>query len=468
MKKRTLPSIVFLWVLPTLAMAHGGTPRIVQISFPPQLAGDFWAVTDNQGLYASTGGSYNWLCEDSVVRNAGFQQAVLVGEDTAHWLVSTNFGLFRSDDGGCNFEPCEGPVTTHVPTGLWPHPSRPGEVVTATQTPGVPNDVFWSADGGRTWTAAGLAFDGITHNMLRPDVAPDRVYVAHARGAARSDDGGRTFTDITLGPPALDVVPEEFRLLGAHPTRPDEVWATIERFPDSTVMRSQDAGATWTPMFTLADTPGGFVFDETAGRALVVSRFDEYRRSDDGGETWTRVPETVPLLGCLTMQPETNRLWGCSNVFFMGPWVLGYSDDFGDTWTPALARFTDVRSQWGCAADAESTLACEGLCPGQAAGAMCDLGADAGVPGADAAPVSFDLGALRLDASGGDAGPPDPAADDAALSDDDDARVTAAQSKNAGGGGCTSVRGVVRPQGAWLAFLAALALSARGRRRMHR
>lgn len=466
MKKRTLLSTVVVSLLPVLAMAHGGTPRIVQISFPPQLAGDFWAVTDNQGLYASTGGSYNWLCEDSVVRNAGFQQAVLVGDDAAQWLVATSFGLYRSDDAGCNFEPCEGPVTTHIPVGLWPHPARPGEVVTATQTPGVPNDVFFTADGGRTWTPAGLAIDGITHNVLRPVAAPDRVYVAHARGAARSDDGGRTFTDITLGPPALEVVAEEFRLLGAHPTRPDEVWATIERFPDSTVMRSQDAGQTWTPMFTLADTPGGFVFDETAARALVVSRFDEYRRSDDGGETWTRVPETVPLLGCLTMQPGTNRLWGCSNVFFMGPWVLGYSDDFGDTWTPALERFTDVRSQWGCAADAESTLACEGLCPGQAAGAVCDLGADAGVPETDAAPVRFDLGALRLDASVDDGG--SLGADDAALTEDDDARITAAQSNGGGAGGCASLGSAARTSGAWPAALAVLALSVRGRRRTRR
>ena len=183
-------------------------------------------------------------------------------------------------------------------------------------------------------------------------------------------------------------------MLAGHPTRPDEVWATVERFPDSTVMRSQDAGETWTPMFTLADTPGALVFDREAGRALVISRFDEYRRSEDGGETWTRAPEAVPLLGCLTLQPGTQRLWGCSNVFFMGPWVLGYSDDFGATWSPALERFTDVRAQWGCAPDAEASLACEGLCPGQAAGAICDS-ADAGTsPTPDAEARGLDLGPL--------------------------------------------------------------------------
>lgn len=467
MKKRNVLPCLALSVLPAVALAHGGTPRIVQISFPPQLSGEFWAVTDNQGLYASSGEGFNWLCEDSVVRNAGFQQALLVGQDSAEWLVSTNFGLFRSEDGGCNFAPCEGPVTSHVPAGLWPHPERPGEVVTATQTPGVPNDVFRTVDGGRTWTPAGLAIEGITHNLLRPTVAPDRIYIAHARGAARSDDGGQTFTEIPLGLAALEVAPEEFRLLGVHPTRADEVWATIERFPDSTVLRSQDAGESWMPMFTLADTPGGFVFDAAATRALVVSRFDEYRRSDDGGETWSRVPETVPLLGCLTMQPGTNRLWGCSNVFFMGPWVLGYSDDFGDTWTPALERFTDVRSQWGCAADAESTLACEGLCPGQAAGAICDLGADAGVAETDAAPVRFDLGALRLDASIDADAATGAVPDDAALAAED-ARITAAQSSNGGAGGCASMRPDARPTGSLLAGLTVLALAARGRRRTRR
>jgi photosystem II stability/assembly factor-like uncharacterized protein len=423
-------------VLPAGAIAHGGTPRVVQISFPEQSGGGYWAITDNQGLYAGTGEGVRWLCEDSVTANAGFLQAVPVGDDDRTWLVATNFGLHRTEDGGCNFSPVGGALEGHLPVGLWVDPARPGDVLTATQTPGRPNDVFRTEDGGRTWSPAGLAVEGIIHDVLRAPTDAARVWVSHARGAARSVDGGRTFEPMPLGPPELGAAPEEFRLLAGHPLNADEVWATIERFPDSTVLRSRDGGQTFTPMLTLGDTPGGFVFDPTASRALLISRFDEFRRSEDGGETWTRVPETLPLLGCLVVEPRTGDLWGCSNVFFMGPWVLGRSTDFGETWTPVLSRFSDVRAQWGCAANAQATVACEGLCPGQAAGAVCDL-ADAGIPPGPTDAERYDLSLLVPIDAGTEPDADEPPADATGAEPSIDAFVTPpAAAHGDSGSGC--------------------------------
>jgi hypothetical protein len=436
--------------LPALAAAHGGTPRVVQISFPAQLGGAYWAITDNQGLYAGEGANVRWLCEDSVAANAGFLQAVPVGDDDRTWLVATNFGLHRTDDGGCNFTPVAGPLEGHLPVGLWADPANPREVLTATQTPGRPNDVFRTEDGGRTWTSAGLAVEGIFHDVLRAPTDPAMVWVSHARGAARSTDGGRTFEAMPLGPAELGAAPEEFRLLSGHPSRADELWATIERFPDSTVVRSQDGGRTFIPMLTLADTPGGFAFDRTGQRALLISRFDEFRRSEDGGQTWARVPESLPLLGCLTVEPATGDLWGCSNVFFMGPWVLGRSSDFGETWSPVLSRFTDVRAQWGCGAEAQSTLACEGLCPGQAAGAVCDL-ADLGPPPGSEDAERYDLSLLTpFDARPSpDAGPS--TGDAAGASTGPDALVTPPAATDSGsGGGCTVPRDATASKTPWV------------------
>jgi hypothetical protein len=453
-------------VLPTAAFGHGGTPRVVQISFPPQLAGGYWAITDNQGLYAGDEAGVRWLCEDSVVSNAGFLQAVPVAEDDRTWLVATNFGLHRTEDGGCNFIPVGGPLDGHLPVGLWVDPDRPTDILTATQTPGRPNDVYRSEDGGRTWTGAGLAVEGIVHDVLRAPTDPTRVWVTHARGAARSEDGGRTFEAMPLGPPELGAVPEEFRLLTGHPRRADEIWATIERFPDSTVVRSQDGGRTFSPMLTLGDTPGGLVFDASAQRALLISRFDEFRRSEDGGETWIRVPESLPLLGCLVIEPATGHLWGCSNVFFMGPFVLGRSEDFGETWTPVLSRFTDVRTQWRCAAEAQATRACEGLCPGQAAGATCDL-ADAGGPPGSTDAERFDVSALLpIDATLADA-TVDP--DAGPLTAVPDAVVTPPTATGASGGGCAAAgrRGAMPATIPGLLLAAALGLAVRrGRRAM--
>ena len=192
-------------------------------------------------------------------------------------------------------------------------------------------------------------------------------------------------------------------------------------------------------------------FDADASHALIVSRFDEYRRSADGGETWTRAPETVPILGCLTLEPGTNRLWGCSNVFFMGPWVLGRSDDFGETWTPALSRFTDVRSRWGCPAGSAAETACVGLCPGQPIGATCGGGAPDAATDVDAGPSTPDGGAL-------------PAAD-AVVARPEDVGVTAVAEANAGTGGCSAAATRGTP---WAAAAFGVVAGVLGRRRRAR
>ncbi len=253
--------IAALLLLPALAGAHGGTPQVNQITFPAQLGQRPFALTDNQGVFAGVAGvGYRWLCEDAVRPSVDMLSVALMGAGE-RMLVGTLDGVLASDDGGCTWAPVEGPLGAHLTAGLWPHPSRPDEVLTVSVRPDGSDDVFRSTDGGRTWTGAGLTLAGRTRGLLRAPSNAARVYLASGAGAFRSDDAGATFEAITLGPPALDVRPAEFDLLAVAPDDADTLFAFAERFPDTLILRSTDAGATWAQVLAVPDVPKSLVFD---------------------------------------------------------------------------------------------------------------------------------------------------------------------------------------------------------------
>jgi hypothetical protein len=283
------------------------------------------------------------------------------------------------------------------------------EIVVATQNPGpTPDDMWRSTDGGETFAPAGLQIIERARWFTRSEAAPDVLYLAHSEGLARSDDGGATFVPLPLGPEALGAAPEELALLGTHPMRADEVWAAIERFPDSTVIRSRDRGQTWTPVLEVPDAPTGFVMTLDGAEALITTYFEGWRRSVDGGETWSAEDERVPLMGCLTRAPGEATLWACSNVYIRGPWVVGRSDDGGRTWAPGLRRYQDIAGLWACPPESPAARQCAGLCPGQSIGVTCGE-TDAALPDADGGEL-FDAGDPV------DAGDADATTDDAGLS----------------------------------------------------
>lgn len=363
--------IAALLLLPAWAAAHGGTPQVNQISFPTQLGQRPFALTDNQGVFAGVAGvGYRWLCEDAVRPSVDMLSVALMGAGE-RMLVATLDGVLASDDGGCTWAPVEGPLGAHLTAGLWPHPSRPDEVLTVSVRPDGSDDVFRSTDGGRTWTGAGLTLTGRTRGLLRAPSNAARVYLASGAGAFRSDDAGATFEAITLGPPALDVRPAEFDLLAVSPDDADTLFAFVERFPDTLILRSTDAGATWAQVLAVPDVPKSLVFACAGDAALLVSPFDGFRRSADGGKTWAPAPSPVERIGVVEREPETARLWASTNVFFGGPWVLAYSDDFGRTWTPHFERYQDIDARWTCPADSTTARECGDFCPGLPPGATC-------------------------------------------------------------------------------------------------
>jgi len=182
--------------------------------------------------------------------------------------------------------------------------------------------------------------------------------------------------------------------------------------------------------------PTGLAFDRAGLRALISTRFAGLWRTGDGGDRWAPVDAAPAPLGCLAREPGGDRIWACSDPGQLGPWVLGTTDDLGQSWSPRFRSYADIRSVWPCPVDSAAVINCRGFCPGRAPGESCD---DLPVEG------GLTDGGLA-DAGHSDAGP----APDAAIDPDATARRPAA------GGGCAVRLGA--PPGAAGALLGALAL----------
>lgn len=376
------------------ALAHGGSPQVKDIRFPPVAGGAAWLM-DELGLLTEGPEGFTWLCDDSVSPLVGFDTVVPV--DATTWVLATRAGAFLTLDRGCSYVQVPGPLTEHVLAGLLPHPDHPGEMVTATATLGILNDVYRSVDGGQTWQAAGLESTTRIRSFVRSEADPEVLYASHGAGISRSDDGGASFHLVALGPPAgdlpgeLPVRPEEFRFLATSPINRLEAFGVIERFPKSLLVHTDDGGDHWTVRFGLEDSPDSMVYTQDGQKLLFSSPFLGLFRSVDGGQIFDPVP-APGIMGCLTREPGSDRIWACGRGRPLA-WVAAMTPDLGDHWEVKLAQYADLVGTWACPPGSATALACSRQCP--PADPMCvppdagvtpdlgvtaDAGLDAGVP----------------------------------------------------------------------------------------
>ena len=343
------------------AAAHADQPRALVITFAAHAPGAVYVLTDGQGIFADPKGNFRWLCEDAIAPSAGVRGLVIDPADPDRWLVATSHGVYQSPDGGCTFARVAGAVGVHRAIGLFEHPLAP-DLFTATASLDVANDLFRSLDGGATWTPSRLDLRGFVRRVVRHPLDPARLYLTHSGGFMRSDDGGATFTPLPEGHPASPSGPADFRLLDVDPTDRDVVFAAVEGIPETIILRSTDAGASWAEVGRINDFGLLLVFDPSSDEALIGGPVRPPKRSADRGRSWQAAAEE-PLPRCLVIGPDA-RLWGCLDPYFGAPWAIAASADFGRTWDPRLLTYEDAAERWDCDPSERARRCCAGLCPG--------------------------------------------------------------------------------------------------------
>ncbi len=222
-----------------------------------------------------------------------------LGQDGRLWCGTIPGGLFRSDDRGASWE---------LVRPLWDHPTRRDWFGGGADQPGIhsvcvdPRDprrvavgvscagVWVTEDDGGSWNvhANGMraaympperAFDPLVqdpHRVVQCRRTPDRYWVQHHNGIFKSDDGGRTWTEIeAAGPSTFGFA------VAVHPDDPDTAWfvpATKDerRVPVEgrvVVTRTRDGGRTFETLS--AGLPQEHAYDLVYRHALDV---------DDAGE----------------------------------------------------------------------------------------------------------------------------------------------------------------------------------------
>jgi photosystem II stability/assembly factor-like uncharacterized protein len=288
------------------------------------------------GIWRSSDRGETWeLSSEGLVYENGLKLSKVSGLNAAHGRVlagAEGVGLFESRDGACTWalkttldgqpgrgdwnDPGKQPPGHLGLPGLLSHPDDPDRYWVVVQGYGI----FETTDDGGTWTPRnrGLRADWPLDNpevgycVHKLVMAPDktRLYQQNHVGVHRSDDAGRSWTEITEG------LPSEFGFAAvAHPHDRDGFYVI-----------PLDAGH-------------GRVMPE--GRAAVW-------RTSDAGNSWERLDRGLPArdahLGVLREGMATDGLDDPGIYFGTSTGQVFGSADAGDSWTELAGYLPGVAS----------------------------------------------------------------------------------------------------------------------------
>jgi hypothetical protein len=216
---------------------------------------------------------------------------------------------------------------------------------------------------GRTWApgAGGMCL----HTILIDPANPRRMYAAiSAAGAFRSDDGGESWEVATRGlrsdflPNPEAEVGHCVHKLALHPSKPDTVF--MQKHWD--IMRTDDAGRSWTEVS--GNVPSDFGFPiavhahepETIYVVPILSDSEHYPpegkmrvyRSRSGGNEWEALTSGLPQSDCyvnvLRDAMAVDTLDSCGVYFGTTGGQVYASADEGDSWQPIAEHLPAVLS----------------------------------------------------------------------------------------------------------------------------
>ena len=240
-------------------------------------------------------------------------------------------GLFRSDDGGATWNHIEG-LQRHPSRKDW-NPGGAGLILHSIVTH--PRDeeqiwvgissagVFYTWDGGKTWEPRnkGLRRDwpadyediGFCVHKVTPASDFERMYQQNHVGMHRSDDAGKTWTEITEG------LPTEFGFAAAtHPHDRDTFYVIPldpghgRTMPDghAAVWRTRDAGSSWQQLDKGLPQENAYVGVLREGMAIDAhdepglyfgTSTGQLYASTDEGDSWDQIGGLFPGITSVTV-----------------------------------------------------------------------------------------------------------------------------------------------------------------------
>jgi photosystem II stability/assembly factor-like uncharacterized protein len=333
--------------------------RVSDIAFDPQDPATFYVGLGTGGVMKTTdnGGSFQGVFEDQPVAAIGAlavapsdPKVVWVGTGEANDRNSSSWGngVYRSTDGGGSWTNT-GLKTSKTIARIVAHPTDPATAWVAAMGdlwgPGGERGCYKTTDGGKTWKAmltAPKPYDakvGCGDLALDP-ASPDTVYaalyarqrtpwsfvygVAHTEGrdvggVFKTTDGGATWRKLEKGLPArtgrigLSVHAKDPRIVYAEVQSDEGGTAGIDdvRSRAGGIFRSEDGGESFTRVNALNPRPFYFsnIRVDPANPQLVYVLGYALHVSEDGGKTFRedRFSKVHPDLHALAIDPRNPK-----------------------------------------------------------------------------------------------------------------------------------------------------------------
>jgi photosystem II stability/assembly factor-like uncharacterized protein len=306
-------------------------------------------ATDDDGEHWQRLGPRNGLHSDGIVRTLVSHPA-----DPEVVFAGTDKGLLRSGDGGRCWESLGGSLTGYTVWRLAFHPSDNNVLFAGTGTPSRPA-IFRSGDAGQSWDEldANIAVDcdnvgvpRVTDIAVDPTNA-DSVWASiEVDGARHSTDGGKTWTAVD----ASAIPNPDAHAVVISPGPPKSVFVVV----NNEIYVTRDDGGSWAPVGVREHFPWrhgrDLAFDPSEPRRgwatlgdFTPGKTGSLARTQDGGATWDFVDMPVPpnsAMWVVRMQPDAPKLMLAASRYG----YLYRSDDAGQSWTKLWREFSEVSS----------------------------------------------------------------------------------------------------------------------------
>lgn len=321
----------------TAAHAHAGLPETSNVTLRRGHPEDYFVGASFGAVISrDSGQTFRWICPQALGHN-GWTPSAYHWREAGDILAATGNALLRSPDGGCTWNTHPYFTRTMWVSALAAHPTDDRVFYAVTGKDGVVNGVYRSLDGGETWAPTPLARLGLTLNAVGVSpVDPRRVYASgYADGRMtlfRSDDGGDTWQEFSHPLPDL-LRPYDLTLTMADPTLADSLWVRVYAQGYTHLLRSDDGGRTLTQVHRLNDQ---YVNMEVSadGDTVWVGTITSFFRGPRSGPL-----EIQPLpTGNACVLRSGNTLYGCGSTW-LHDWALARSQDQGTTWEPLFTLY---------------------------------------------------------------------------------------------------------------------------------
>lgn len=276
-----------------------GNANILALTMDPKNSNLIYVGTPS-GIYKSEDRGENWMKETGDFKNV--RDVEINPNDTNEiYIPATVNGvgkIMKTVNGGKDWEE------------VFTQRTQEGSVFTVAMNPRRPTELFAgdsggalykTSDAGATWKTVLWEKSGI--NAIKFDsINTDKLYfVTTKSGAKRSDDGGKSFTEIESRGTIYNLIP--------HPYKEGIVFLS----DNNGLHKSVDGGATLVAINTLVRpkdiSSKGIAIDPKNDRMIYFVSGRAIYKSENGGESWKPIQFSVPSrkIEMLLIDPDDTK-----------------------------------------------------------------------------------------------------------------------------------------------------------------